>query len=262
MKVGFVQLKPLFGKKEKNLKNALRMLSRTHADLMVLPELFDTGYAFTSRKEALELSSEIDRSEAIAKLKIFSRNRRTVIIAGIAEREGKYVFNSSAAIFPSGKIEVYRKIHLFYKEKNIFEPGNTPLKVINYGKARIGMMICFDWIFPETARTLSLKGANIICHPSNLVLPHCQNAMITRCLENRIFIITCNRVGKEQRNGNSYNFTGISRVISPDGAILAEGGKVKEQVEVVDINLKRAENKKITIQNDLFKDRRREFYLI
>ena len=182
------------------------------------------------------------------------------VVAGVAERDHDKVYNSAITILPDGSVTTYRKLHLFYKEKCWFEPGNIPIQIVEYREARIGMMICFDWIFPEMARSLALTGANLICHPSNLVLPHCQNAMITRCLENRVFAITCNRIGQEVRGQESFMFTGFSRIISPDGAVLCEGGRVKEEVGIVDINVRAAENKRITIFNDLFEDRRTEHY--
>jgi Predicted amidohydrolase len=111
-------------------------------------------------------------------------------------------------------------------EKNCFEKGDLPLKVFNIGSARVGVMICFDWRFPETARTLALSGADLIAHPSNLVLPHCPQSIITRCLENRIFIVTANRVGTEKRTpNNSLNFIGQSQVVDPDGNILCRASK-------------------------------------
>ncbi|MBD3170451.1 MAG: acyltransferase [candidate division Zixibacteria bacterium] len=262
MQAGFVQMKPEFGKKETNLKKALRLMDKATSDLLVLPELFDTGYAFSSREELAALAEPFDKSETVSELKKYSRETKTVVIAGIAEKDKGKIYNSAITILPNGRKHVYRKLHLFYKEKLYFNRGNGPLEVISYKGMRIGVMICFDWIFPETARTLALKGANIICHPSNLVLSYCQNAMVTRCLENRVFSITCNRVGNEDRGGNSYNFTGFSRVIAPNGNVLAEGSKVKEELKAVDINLKGAEDKRITSLNDIFEDRRIKFYNI
>jgi Predicted amidohydrolase len=129
-------------------------------------------------------------------------------------------------IGPNGYLGKYRKIHLFDTEKNCFEKGDLPLKVFNIGSARVGVMICFDWRFPETARTLALSGADLIAHPSNLVLPHCPQSIITRCLENRIFIVTANRVGTEKRTpNNSLNFIGQSQVVDPDGNILCRASK-------------------------------------
>ncbi|HAP67080.1 MAG TPA: acyltransferase, partial [Nitrospinae bacterium] len=125
----------------------------------------------------------------------------------------------------------------------------------------IGMMICFDWLFPEVARILSLKGADIICHPSNLVLPHCPQAMITRCIENRVFVITANRVGVEERiKGRRLKFIGQSEIVSPDGKILYRASANKEEIGIVDIDPKMARNKNITPLNNIFKDRRKDLY--
>ena len=86
-------------------------------------------------------------------------------------------------------------------------------------------MICFDWVIPEAARTLALKGAQIICHPSNLVMPYCQKAMYARAVENHVFIITPNRIGKDENSGKEVSFTGGSIILNPKGDYLAEGNK-------------------------------------
>jgi predicted amidohydrolase len=82
---------------------------------------------------------------------------------------------------------------------------------------KVGMMICFDWIFPESARTLALKGAQIIAHPSNLVLSYCQQAMFTRAVENRVFTITANRTGTEINGDKELYFTGKSVIVDTKG---------------------------------------------
>mgnify|MGYP001480852078 CR=1 FL=1 len=112
------------------------------------------------------------------------------IVAGLAECDGNALYNSAVVLGSGGVIGKYRKVHLFNTEKKFFQPGNLPLPVFDIGGAKVGIMICFDWRFPETARTLALKGAQIVAHPSNLVLPHCPQSMIVRCLENRIFAVT------------------------------------------------------------------------
>ncbi|MEZ4690386.1 MAG: nitrilase-related carbon-nitrogen hydrolase [Ignavibacteria bacterium] len=91
------------------------------------------------------------------------------------------------------------------------------------------MMICFDWFFPETARTLALKGAQIICHPSNLVMAYCQTAMFTRALENRVFTITANRIGYDVRENKELFFTGESVIVSLKVNISAEAAKTKRK---------------------------------
>ena len=122
------------------------------------------------------------------------------------------------------------------------------------------MMICFDWYFPESARTLALRGAQIVAHPSNLVLPNCPNAMPVRSLENRVFAVTSNRVGTEDRGGTSLTFIGQSQITSPRGEILHRCPAVGAAVSVVEITPELADNKFATERNHLLNDRRPEFY--
>ena len=181
--------------------------------------------------------------------------------AGIAEQDENRVYNSAVVIGPNGYLGKYRKIHLFGTEKNCFDQGNLPLKVFDIGSARVGVMICFDWRFPETARTLALSGADLIAHPSNLVLPHCPQAIITRCLENRVFAATANRVGTEERiPGNPLNFIGQSQVVDPDGNILCRASETKEETKVVEIDIGKSRNKSINSGDNLFADRRPDLY--
>jgi predicted amidohydrolase len=123
------------------------------------------------------------------------------------------------------------------------------------------MMVCFDWIFPESARTLALLGADIICHPSNLVLPYCPDAMVTRCIENRVFAITANRVGSESRNKETLTFIGRSQVVDPKGKILHRASDKDEEANVVEIDPATARNKSLNRFNDLLKDRREKLYI-
>jgi predicted amidohydrolase len=122
------------------------------------------------------------------------------------------------------------------------------------------MMICFDWIYPEAARTLAIKGAQLIVHPSNLVLPYCPDAMVTRCLENRIFAATADRVGRENRGSFDLEFIGTSEIVSPRGDILTRLDKDTPGVVAVDVDLRRSDKKKINDYNDLIVDRKPEQY--
>jgi predicted amidohydrolase len=162
---------------------------------------------------------------------------------------------------PNGFIGLYRKSHLFYEETLWFSPGNTGFKVFHAGGAVIGVMVCFDWFFPEAMRLLALAGADVICHPSNLVLPHAPNAMKTRCLENRVFAITADRVGFEERGGRErLTFIGTSQIVSPQGEVLVRASTDQEEVQVVSIDPKDARRKTINRYNHLFADRRPELY--
>ena len=183
-----------------------------------------------------------------------------MIISGFAERAGDALFNSAAAVTREGVLAVYRKTHLFSTEQDLFQPGDTGFAVFPYRDAAIGMMICFDWYFPESARTLALRGAQIIAHPSNLVLPHCQTAMTTRCLENRIFALTTNRYGTETLGETSLTFTGASQLMNPLGERLLQAPTAGDCLLLAEIDPAAADNKRPTPRNHLFENRRPEMY--
>ncbi len=261
MRVGFVQTDPVFGEVTDNVKAALKEIKALGAELVVLPELFSTGYQFCSKAEAIALAEEIPAGPTTEALVHAASASGTIIVAGILEKCGKKLFNSSVLVSPEGFVSLYRKAHLFWREKNIFTPGDTPFEVFDVGGVKLAMMICFDWYFPEVARTLALKGAEIICHPSNLVLPHCPSAMITRCLENKVYAITANRAGSEhRRKGEPLSFIGQSQIVSPDGEVLYRATSEGTDAALLEIRPSLARNKAPTRLNDIFKDRRKDLF--
>jgi predicted amidohydrolase len=260
VKVGFVQFCPIFGNKKENLEKIAGLIQDAEADLLVLPELCTTGYIFRNKEELLSLAESIQDGPAVNFFKAMATEKGMNLVWGMAEKAEDKVFNSSVLVTSEGQVEVYRKIHLFDQEKFLFTPGEKELEVVKIKGAMVGMMICFDWIFPEACRVLALKGAEIICHPSNLVLPYCQHAMVTRCIENRLFGITANRTGTEQRNQRKLTFTGKSQIVGPEGEILTCAKKDENEVGVVEINPARAKDKMATQHNHLWKDRKTDFY--
>lgn len=261
MRVGFVQIDCRFGEIENNAFQAAHWISQQRADLWVLPELFNTGYQFVSKREVAALAEPVPNGPTTERLIRMAKESKAHIVAGLAERSGKTFYNSAVLVGPKGLIARYRKIHLFYEETRWFTPGNLPFQVHPVGKARVGMMICFDWFFPESARSLALLGADIIAHPSNLVLPYCPDAMPTRCLENRLFAVTANRVGSESRGKETLTYIGMSEVVDPKGKILYRASDKNEEAYVVEIDPKLARNKSLNRYNDLLKDRRNRFYV-
>ena len=261
MKVGFMQFSPLFGRKEENVERVINSLRGAKADLLVLPELFSTGYLFLNEEELRRSAETIPDGPTVSKFLELAEKENTNLVFGIAEKTEDKLFNSSVLVTPKGDCFVYRKLHLFDREKRLFSPGDKELEVYDIGEARIGMMICFDWIFPEVARILALKGADIICHPSNLILTYCQDAMVTRCIENRVFAITSNRTGTEKRGEEELTFTGNSQIVDPKGRILAKANAEEEKVCVIEIDSSLAQDKKVTPNNHIFQDRRTDFYL-
>jgi 5-aminopentanamidase len=261
MRAGFFQFAPVFGDVERNLKTVIKKLERVKADLVVLPELFTTGYQFISRREVAGLSEAIPAGRTTRLLAELARDRSLWLVAGLSERDGARLYNSAVLLGPKGYVATYRKVHLFDEEKRWFSPGKRGFRVYSIGKVRLGIMICFDWFFPEAARSLALAGADIIAHPANLILPYCPDAMITRCIENRVFAITANRIGSEKRGGRKQlTYIGRSEIIDPSGKIRARAPSNRETLNVVEIDPRKARDKMIATHNHLFRDRRTGLY--
>ena len=261
MKAGFFQFNTAFGKKQENFEKVRRAVSVNTTDLLVLPEFFATGYQFISQEEVADLSEPVPQGETTEFLAGLSKERGIYIVAGLPERDGNIFYNSAVLTGPDGFIGLYRKTHLFFEENLFFTPGNSGFRVWDTKIGRIGIMVCFDWFFPESSRTLALRGAEVIAHPSNLVLPYCPQSMPVRCLENRVYAITANRTGREQRGDKPVlTFIGQSQITSPQGEILVRAGIDDELLGTADLDLSRARDKKLNDFNDLLKDRRPALY--
>jgi predicted amidohydrolase len=261
-KIGFVQFAPVRYDVAANVTAVERLLQGAAADLLVLPELANSGYLYASPGALAPFSEPGDGSGPyLSALQRLAGVIGGVIVAGFAERTPTGLYNSAAAVGAAGVIQVYRKTHLFADEKLLFLPGDTGFRSFEHNGARIGMMVCFDWFFPESARTLALRGAQIIAHPANLVLPYCQTAMFARCLENRVFAVTTNRYGTEELAGKRLTFTGASQVMTPTGERLGQAPVEGDCVITVEINPAAADDKHVTDRNDLFADRRPEMYV-
>jgi predicted amidohydrolase len=261
MKVGFLQFCPVRNNVSENAQHVSRLLKSMDFDLMVLPELSNSGYLYDDRECLLKNSELIDGTGIfLSALWKICQEKRSCIITGISEQSNEHLFNSAVAISEDGIIARYRKTHLYNSEKELFTPGDTGFNVFEYRSVRIGMLICFDWIYPEASRKLAIDGAQIIAHPANLVTPYCQPAMITRSIENKVFTITSNRYGKETSQESSLVFTGKSQITSPGGKIIARSTQHGDKVVIIEIDPTLASDKKFSDNNDLFKDRRSQFY--
>lgn len=261
MRIGYYQNNPAFGKVAENLDRISAQIEGVEADLIVLPEFCATGYQFVSQEEVWALAEPVPDGPTTRRLLDLAKRKKMTIVAGLPERAQTVCYNSAVVVGPQGFIGHYRKTHLFFEETLFFTPGNSGFHVWDVGQAKIGVMICFDWYYPEAARTLALKGAEIICHPSNLVLPNCPDSMPVRCLENRVFAVTCNRTGSEARGGkDQLTFIGNSEIVTPSGAILHRAPRDQEDCCIMEIDPADARNKSVTRYNDLLRDRRESLY--
>ncbi|MCD4744849.1 MAG: hypothetical protein K8R58_00955 [Bacteroidales bacterium] len=257
LKAAFIQFAPIIGNLNKTISKLELLIEKTgKTNLVVIPELANSGYNFNSKEQAFDLAENINKSQYIEFLEDKCKKFNLFIVSGFNEKEKNQIFNTAVLIGPKGIIGKYRKIHLFMNEKDYFSKGNLGLPVFDIGFCKIGLLICFDWIFPEVWRILALKGADIICHPSNLVLPYAQKAIPIHAMLNKVFIITTNRTGKE---GN-LTFTGKSIIANPNGEILMSASENEEETAIVKIDPALARNKMMTERNDIFKDRITEDY--
>ena len=260
MKIGFLQFQPVLGDADAN-RRRLRAWgpALAEADLVVLPELCNSGYHFASRDQARSLAEDAERGPFVQLLLELAQQHDVHLVAGVNEwdAEAGCCYNTAVLIGPGGWIGKYRKLHLFMREREFFAPGDAGLPVFDMGIARIGLLICFDWIFPEAWRVLALRGADIICHPSNLVLPGlAQRATPVHAVTNRVYVITANRVGSE----GELTFTGLSTIASPRAEVLLQADATSEHLGLVDADIALARDKQVTPMNHVLHDRRPECY--
>lgn len=260
MYLSVIQFETLFNNKENNLKKIINSINGIGSEILVFPELATSGYYFTDKKQLSRIADNFD-GNTINMIQKLSTELDKIVILGFPELfEGK-IFNSAAIIFPNPELSsVYRKTHLFYKERFVFEEGNTGFPVIEYNGLRLGTMICYDWRFPEAARTLALKGADLIVCPSNLVTGVWQNVMSARALENKVYMAVSNKIGVETNGDDELSFNGESAIYSYDGSYLAKASKDTEEVITAEIFPERTRDKSFNEINDIFKDRRPQFY--
>ncbi len=266
MIAAFLQYHPYYLQVKDNLDRAGNLLKDADADLIVLPELFASGYFFHGHDDLAQVAEPIPDGPTTRRLERWAKAKNAVVVAGLPERAGDVFYNSAAVVTPLGYRGVNRKVHLFYQEKTLFAPGDLGFRVFDVadrgGTAyRLGVMICFDWYFPEAARSLALQGADVIAHPANLVRPDCPRSMPIRALENHVFTVTANRYGQESNQGELLTFIGQSEICDPQGAVLVKAPEQADCFGVATIDPTRARDRQITKHNHLFDDRRPEAYV-
>lgn len=263
MLLAALQFCPVRGDIAANLAAMQSLVAGQSFDLLVIPELASTGYSYTDPKELLPLSELPAEGIFTQWMLQLAAQRNAPVIGGFAERDRHdRLFNSAFIALPSGEWSVYRKTHLFYKEKLIFQPGDSGFAVTEWNGVRIGTMICYDWRFPESARTLALRGADLIAHPSNLVAAkHLWGpTMRTRSFENKVISVTANRTGIETLEGEALTFTGESQIVGMNGKVLADCSPDAATIITAEADPLATRNRQINNFNDLFADRRPEAY--
>ena len=164
MKVGFYQFVPEFGNVQKNVDTMVNAVRAADADLIVFPELATSGYLFLEQKEVEDTASTVPgpMSDAFSKVAV---ETDTAVVVGFPEKADGVYYNSALIVTPDGKMQVYRKNHLYNEEKLFFKPGNLGFPTFDVKGVKVGVLVCFDHMFPESARTLALEGVHRVPAP-------------------------------------------------------------------------------------------------
>ncbi|HZR92191.1 MAG TPA: carbon-nitrogen hydrolase family protein [Gaiellaceae bacterium] len=264
-RVAVAQIEPHLGKNARNLELCLTRLEQAvaaGASLLVLPECAISGYMFESPQEALPFAEQVPGPSTEALEQACARLDAHVV-CGLLERDGDRLRNAAVLVGPSGLVGVYRKTHLPFLGVDRFVVAGDRLDVYETPLGRIGIEICYDLRFCEVTRTLALRGADIVAHPTNFPMAaRIQTELITvaRAAENRVYLATANRIGRE----GWAEFCGRSQIVDPFGTRLAETGVADEALLVAEVDVEKARDKDYVIPGDyelyLFGHRRPELY--
>ena len=262
-----VQMDPFLMDKEANLARMIDSVEQAVAKqsrLVVFPECALTGYCFESLQEALPYAETIP-GPSTERLAGVCRKAQVYLVLGMLEKDGDRCFNAAALIGPEGVVGKYRKVHLpFLGVDRFVDSGDLGFEVHQTRLGRIGLNICYDGSFPESARTMALNGADVILLPTNWPTgaeAFAEFLVNARGLENHVFSVAVNRVGKER----GFRFIGRSRIVNPSGRTLALASPDGEEIIYAEIDPSTARDKHITRvpgkhQINRFKDRRPQYY--
>jgi len=247
------------GDVEANLAAASRATEQaadSGADLVVLPEMAASGYAFADKGELAGFAEPATAQElgrALTGWARLAREHNLYVCGGFPEVSDGAFYNSSALIGPEGLVGVYRKVHLFLNEKNLFQPGDLGFPVVDLPFGRVGMQVCYDIFFPESARSLVLGGAQLILSPGNFVRNfrrqvYDQRGFTQACVaamgiasQNQVNFALSDRIGEEREIG----FIGASIIVGWDGWPLAgPGSGDREELLVAEMDLAEATRKR------------------
>lgn len=272
--------------REENIKRAeelVREAASKGAQIILLPELFETEYFCQERNyDYYNLATTVDENPAVLHFSKIAKELKVVLPISFFEREGNVTYNSIAILDADGKnLGVYRKTHIpddhFYQEKFYFTPGNTGFKVWDTAYGRIGVGICWDQWFPETARAMAIMGAEILFYPTAIgsepildtdSMPHWRRCMQGHSASNIVPVVAANRIGEECVEPTEANnmqksallFYGSSFITDETGEVILSSDRESEGVLVQEFDLDSIRDMRSSW--GLFRDRRPEMYSI
>lgn len=261
---------------EENIKKAENMVekcAKAGANIILLQELFSNLYfCQVEDYNKFDLAEEKENSYLIKHFQKVAKKYGVVLPISFFEKSGQNYFNSLVMIDADGKnLGLYRKTHIptgeCYEEKFYFSPGDTGFKVFNTKFGKVGIGICWDQWFPETARILALKGAEIILYPTAIgsepvlvrdSMPHWRNTMCGHAAANILPVCASNRVGKEVAGNSSMVFQGYSFIANQYGEVVEEMNRTEEGFRIHEFDLSEIDKERVNW--GVFRDRRPECY--
>lgn len=231
-------------------------------EIVVLPELATSGYLFDSREEAASVAITAQH-ELFSEWAAEAALGGSIVVGGFCEAgEDNVLYNSAAVVDATGVVAVYRKTHLWDREKLIFTAGTAEPPVLETKFGRLGLLICYDLEFPELTRALALRGADLLVVPTNWPLVYRPSGerppeviiAMAAARTNRVFIACCDRTGTER----GQEWTAGTTVIDEAGWVVST--VAGEGMARADLDLSRARTKTLTALSDAFGDRRPELY--
>ncbi|MBI2807703.1 MAG: carbon-nitrogen hydrolase family protein [Planctomycetes bacterium] len=266
-KIATVQMNVAFADRARNLnaiRAHLREAASNGAKLVIFPECALSGYCFESVAEAIPHAEPVP-GPSTTTLADDCATLGIATVVGLLETSGDRLFNVCVLIGPSGIIATYRKIHLpFLGVDRFTTPGDQPFAVHDLGSLKVGMNICYDGSFPESARCLMLLGADLIVLPTNWptgAITTARTLIPARALENHVYYAACNRVGTER----GFNFIGMSRILGCRGEFLAVSENDEPTILYAEIEPEKARDKHLVNMPGKYelhrtRDRRPEMY--
>ena len=282
IKVAAIQMSCSRDVKE-NIDKAEKMVreaAKNGAKIILLPELFERQYFCQERRyDYYSFAKPVEENDAVLRLTEVSKELSVVIPVSIYERDKTTLYNTVVMLDCGKNLGIYRKTHIpddhFYQEKFYFTPGNTGFKVFETSYGRVGIGICWDQWFPETARSLALLGADIILYPTAIgsepILGmdssgHWQRTMQGQSAANIIPVVAANRIGHEEVSPceensfqeSSLDFYGTSFLTNETGEVIVQADKTSENILYAEYDFDNLKN--VRLEWGMFRDRRPEMY--
>lgn len=258
MIVGSLQMNVIKGDKVRNLETIEKHIDRA-IDLVALPELFSTGYYFETFDSLKEAAEEIPNGFTTKRLIEIAKKSNCHFVGAIVEKEMNQFYITAVIVGPSGYIGKHRKRHITDEEAMYYTPGNQS-DIYEINGCKVGVIVCFEGWFPESARDLMMKGAQVICYTLLTCQQRTLDIMRIRAIENKVYIVAANSISTEMHNNQSITFRGDSRVIDYDGNILIEAGK-EEQLIAIAIDESKTMHKDLEDCKDLMEAVKKHPYL-